>query len=82
MVHVSRKFFDEAERTDAPIAKHAVKQIALLCAVEGEARDKPPEDRVVLRQAKAKPVFDELEAWLKAQLPKLSGKSKLAEAIR
>lgn len=82
MVHVRRKFFDEAERTDAPIAKHAVKQIALLYAVEEEARGKLPEERVALRQAKAKHVFDELEAWLQAQLPKLSGKSKLAEAIR
>ena len=29
-----------------------------------------------------KPVFDELEHWLKLQLPKISGKTKLAEAIR
>lgn len=82
MVHVRRKFFEEAERTDAPIAKHAVKQIALLYAVEDEARGKSPEERVILRQEKAKPVFDELETWLQAQLPKLSGKSKLAQAIR
>ena len=82
MVHVRRKFFDEAERTDAPIAKHAVKQIARLYAVEDKARGKSPEERVALRQEKAKPVFDDLEAWLHAQLPKLSGKSKLAEIIR
>ena len=35
-----------------------------------------------LRQEKARPVFDDLEAWLQAQLPRLSGKTKLAEAIR
>ena len=35
-----------------------------------------------LRQQKAKPVFDELETWLQAQLPKLSAKSELAQAIR
>lgn len=82
MVHVRRKFVDEFERTGADIAKHAITQIAELYAVEKEARGKSPEERVALRQEKAKPIFDELEAWLQAQLPKISGKTKLAEAIR
>ena len=50
--------------------------------MEREARGKSPQERVTLRQAKAKPVFDELELWLQAQLRKISGKTKLAEAIR
>jgi len=41
-----------------------------------------PEGRAAIRQAKAKPIFDDLEAWLHAQLPKISGKSPLAKAIR
>jgi len=82
MVHVRRKFVDEFERTGAGAAKHAITQIAELYAVEKEARGKTPEERVALRQEKAKPIFDELETWLQAQLPKLSGKTKLAEAIR
>ena len=82
MVHVRRKFVDEFKRTGADIAKHAITQIAELYAVEKEARGKSPEERVALRQEKAKPIFDELEAWLQAQLPKISGKTKLAEAIR
>ncbi len=82
MVHVRRKFVDEAERTGSSIAQHAIKQIAQLYAVETEARGKSPAERVALRQAKAKPVFDELELWLQAQLPRISGKTKLAEAIR
>ena len=82
MVHVRRKFVDEVERIGSPIAKHAIEQIALLYAVEKAVRGQAPESRVALRQAKAKPVFDDLEVWLQAQLPKLSGKTKLAEAIR
>ncbi len=35
----------------------------------------------MFRQARAKPVFDDREAWLHAQLPKISGKSSLAQAI-
>ncbi len=79
MVHVRRKFVDEVERTGADIAKHAITQIAELYAVEKEVRGKSPEERVALRQ---EPIFDDLEAWLQAQLPKILGKTKLAEAIR
>ena len=82
MVHVRRKFVEEFERTGAAIAKGTIKQIAVLYAVEEQARDKSTEECVALRQAKAKPVFDELEAWLQAQLPGLSGKNRLARAIR
>ncbi len=35
-----------------------------------------------IRQEKAKPVFDDLEAWLNAQLPRISAKTPLAGAIR
>ena len=64
------------------IAEEAIRRIAELYAVEKDARGKAPEDRVALRQTRAKPVFDELEDWLHAQLPKISGKSPLAQAIR
>jgi hypothetical protein len=37
---------------------------------------------VQLRQNRAKPILDELESWLQAQLPRISGKSELAKAIR
>ena len=82
LVHVRRKFVDVFERDGSVIARGAIEQIARLYAVEKEARYKSPDERVALRQAKAKPVFDELEGWLKQQLPKISGKTKLAEAIR
>ena len=38
--------------------------------------------RAQVRQTNAKPIFDDLEAWLHAQLPSISGKSPLATAIR
>ena len=82
MVHVRRKFTDAFERTGAAIAQEAIKRIGKLYAVEKQAKGKLPEERVALRQQKAKPIFDDLEVWLQAQLPKLSGKTKLAEAIR
>ena len=82
MVPVWCKFVEGFGRTGAAIARHVVKQIAELDAVEEEARGKSTDERVALRQEKAKPVFDELENRLQAQLPGLSGKTRLAGAIR
>jgi len=82
MAHVRRKFVDVHAAQGSAIAEEAIRRIAKLYAVEKEARGKSPVERVALRQALAKPVFDDLEVWLHAQLPKISGKSPLAQAIR
>jgi transposase len=82
LAHIRRKFTDVFQAEGSVIAEEAIKRIAGLYGVEKEARGQPPEERVRLRQANALPVFDDLDAWLQAQLPKISGKSELAKAIR
>lgn len=82
MAHVRRKFVDVVKAQGSAMAEEAVRRIAELYAVEKKARGQRPEMRVALRQAKAKPAFDALEVWLHAQLPKISGKSALATAMR
>lgn len=82
MAHVRRKFVDVFASQGNAIAEEAIRRIAELYAVEKEARGKAGEVRVALRRSRSKPVFDDLEAWLHAQLPKISGKSPLAQAIR
>jgi transposase len=82
MAHIRRKFVDVQQSQGSAIAEEAIKRIAKLYGIEKEVRGHSPEERVVLRQKKAKPVFDDLEQWLHAQLPKISGKSPLARAIR
>ena len=82
MAHVRRKFVDVFASQGSAIAEQAIRRIGDLHAVEKEGRGKSPEARVALRQARAKPIFDDLEAWLHAQLTKISGKSPLAQAIR
>jgi hypothetical protein len=82
LAHVRRKFFDIAQATGSPIAAEAVKRIADLYAVEAEARGEPPDARAEMRQAKAKPVFEDLVRWLTGELQTISGKSNLAKAIR
>ncbi len=76
------KLVDIFAAQGSSIAEEALRRIAELHAVEKEARGKPSEERVAIRQEKAKPIFDELETWLHAQLPNISGKSPLAQAIR
>lgn len=82
MAHVRRKFVDVHRSQGSAIAEEAIRRIAQLYAVEAEARGSPPERRVTVRQARARPIFEDLETWLAAQLPAVSGKSPLATAIR
>ena len=82
MAHVRRKFVDVHKAQGSAIADEAIRRIAELYAVEKAARGLPPDKRVQIRQAEAKPAFDGLEAWLNTQLPNISGKSPLATAIR
>ncbi len=82
MAHIRRKFVDVFKSQGLAIAEEAIKRIAALYGIEKEARGQSPETRVMLRQEQAKPLLDELETWLGAQLPKVSGKSELAKAIR
>ena len=82
MAHVRRKFVDVHKAQGSAIADEAIRRIAELYAVEKAARGLSPDKRVDIRQAEAKPDFDDLEAWLKTQLPNISGKSPLATAIR
>ena len=82
MAHIRRKFVDVFAAQGSAIAEEAIKRIAQLYGVEKQARGQSPEARAALRQENAKPIFDDLEEWLRDQLPKISGKSPLAKAIR
>jgi transposase len=82
LAHIRRKFVDIVQSQASPIAEEAIKRIAGLYGVEKQARGEPPERRVELRQAYSRPILDELETWLQSQLPRISGKSELAKAIR
>jgi transposase len=82
MAHIRRKFVDVHKTQGSAIAEEAIQRIARLYAIEKEARGAPPDTRARIRQAKARPILDELEAWLAAQLTRISAKTPLAQAIR
>ncbi|TNC47485.1 transposase [Rubellimicrobium rubrum] len=70
LAHVRRKFVDGHRAQGSALAEEAIGRIAQLYAVEAEARGSPPDQRVAIRQARAKPVFEDLERWLVAQAPR------------
>ncbi|MDO9714747.1 IS66 family transposase, partial [Paracraurococcus lichenis] len=80
--HVRREFFDIAKDGTAPIAQEALQRIAALYAVEDTIRGKPPDLRRTIRQARSRPLVEDLFAWLEQQLGRLSGGSPTAQAIR
>lgn len=82
MAHVRRDFYNLYESLKLPVAGEAILRIRQLYDVEAQARGLQPAERVALRQQYAKPIFDDLEIWLKEQLGKVSGKTPLAKAIK
>lgn len=80
--HTRRKFYEIAQADGAPIAVEAVRRIAQIYAIEARVRGRGPNERRALRQKEARPLVEALRIWLESQLPKLSARGKLAEAIR
>ncbi|WP_299823625.1 transposase, partial [uncultured Jannaschia sp.] len=54
-----RKFVDVHRAQGSTIADEAIRRIAQPYAAEKETRGPPPDRRVEVRQAKARPVFDD-----------------------
>ena len=82
MAHVRRKLFEVFEATRSPIAEAALQRIAALYAIEAEINGKPAEQRLAERQARSKPLLDDLHAWLLTQRRRLSGKATLGKAMQ
>jgi transposase len=80
--HARRKFFDLHAARASPVTAEALARIGELYAIEDEIRGKPPDERRAVRQARAGPALDALQAWLHEQLSKVAKKSEFALAIR
>ena len=82
MAHIRRKFVDIVKANGSATATEAVQRIAELYAIEKQIRGKPPDERAQVRQDRAKALLNDLDAWLKSELTKVSAKSTLGKAIR
>lgn len=79
--HARRKLYELAQLKQAPIAIEAVKQIDALFAIEREINGATPERRRIMRDERSRSLVAALEAYLRQQRAKLSGKSETARAI-
>ena len=79
--HVRRKFHD-LHLAGSPLAKEALDRIGRLFDIERAAKGLTPDVRQRIRQSRALPLIEQLAAFLDATLPRLSGRSDLAIAIR
>jgi hypothetical protein len=79
--HARRKFYDLHAARPSALTAEALRRIGELYAIEEAIRGKPPDERLTLRQARARPLLDDLERWLQATLATLSRKSDMAAAI-
>jgi transposase len=79
--HVRRKFFDLDQAHASPVAAEALSRIGQLYGIEREIRGRSPDERWEVRQARTRPLLDQMHEWLHATLAKLSKKSAVASAI-
>ena len=81
LAHARRKFFDLYAANQSPIAAAALQRIAALYAIEQAAAKMDIDGRLHLRQTQAKPLLDELHAWLIQTRIKLADGSGTAKAL-
>ncbi len=79
--HVRRKFVDVHEAQRSPVALEVLRRIGELYDIEREIRGQLPEDRLRVRQERARSRLEDLLRYLRDQLRSLSKKSALAGAI-
>jgi transposase len=80
--HARRKFHDIHVVHASPTTAEALARIRALYGIEEEIRGKPADLRRSVRQARAKPLLDDLRRWMDKTLALFSTKSETAGAIR
>jgi hypothetical protein len=80
--HLRRRFFDLHANGESVVATATVETMKQLWAVEDNVRGQAPEMRLAARRATSADIVEALFNLWERELPRISGKSKLAEAIR
>jgi transposase len=80
--HLRRKFFDLHANGESVVATVTVSEMRQLWAVEDQVRGQPTQARLAARRASSVAIVQALFDLWERELPRISGKSKLAEAIR
>jgi transposase len=81
LAHARRKFDELARANASPVATLAIQRIARLYRVESEVRDTTPQERLAHRQQHAKPLWDELHAWMRLERARVPDGGGIANAL-
>ena len=81
MAHARRKFFELHATNKSQIAEQALRYTQLLYEIESEVRDLEPDLRCRIRQEKAAPVMNRLNAWMIAQRELVPEGSAISRAL-
>jgi transposase len=80
--HCRRRFYEIAQGGNAPLAEDALRQIAALYKIEQQIWGQSADARHRVRQAQSLLRVEKLKIWLDENLKRVSGKSKIAGAMR
>jgi len=78
--HARRKYYDVYAADRSPTAAEALRRIGRLYAIEREIRGQPSVVRSAARRTRSAPILDDLHAWLRETMTRLSAKASLAQA--
>ena len=81
LAHARRQFDELIKVNQSPVALQAVQRIARIYRVEREAQALTAEVRLTMRQARSKPLWEELHLWLRLKRSRPPEGSAMARAI-
>ena len=67
LAHIRRKFFEQYQTNQNPLAKTALDSIGELYKLERLIKERPPDKKYRWRNRYAKPILDTLHNWLELQ---------------
>lgn len=80
--HSRRRFYELHANDSSKVATMTIERMGVLWSIEEKVRGQTPDVRVAARQETSAAVVADLYKLWQDTLPRISGKSKLAEAIR
>lgn len=79
--HARRKFDELVKDNLSPVGAQAIQRIAALYNIVRQVKECLPQERQAIRQARAKPLCEDLHAWLKLEMKCVPEGSATAKAI-
>jgi len=81
LAHARRKFDELVKANASAVAALAIQRIAWLYRVEADARGLTAEQRLLMRQERSRPLWEELNVWLQLERTRVPDGSAIAKAI-